>query len=160
MQKITPFLWFDSQAEEAAKFYTTVFRNSKLDRVVRYGDGGPGPKGTVMVAEFTLDGQQFVALNGGPHYKITPAISFVINCRDQADVDHYWDKLTSDGGQPVQCGWLTDKFGVSWQVVPTILNQLMADPDKAKAARVTQAMMKMVKLDVAKLEEAAAAAAA
>ena len=160
MRKISPFLWFDNQAEEAAKFYTTVFKGSKIDRIARYGEAGPGPKGSVMVAEFTLDGQQFVALNGGPHYKITPAVSFVINCRDQSEVDYYWDKLTSDGGQPVQCGWLTDKFGVSWQVVPTILMELMADPDKAKAKRVTEAMMKMVKLDIAKLKEAATAVAA
>jgi len=157
MQKITPFLWFDTEAEDAAKFYTAVFKDSSVDRIARYGDAGPGPKGSVMVAEFTLNGQQFVALNGGPHYKITPAVSFVVNCRDQAEVDYYWDKLTADGGKPVQCGWLTDKFGVSWQVVPTILTELMVDPDKAKAKRVTEAMMKMVKLDVAGLTQAAAA---
>jgi predicted 3-demethylubiquinone-9 3-methyltransferase (glyoxalase superfamily) len=157
VQKITPFLWFDNQAEEAANFYVSVFRNSKLGRVARYGDAGPGPKGSVMVAEFELDGQKFVALNGGPHYKITPAVSFVINCKDQAEVDYYWDKLTS-GGQPVQCGWLTDKFGVSWQVVPNVLTQLMTDPDAAKAKRVTEAMLKMIKLDIATLQEAAKAA--
>jgi predicted 3-demethylubiquinone-9 3-methyltransferase (glyoxalase superfamily) len=157
MQKITPFLWFDNQAEEAANFYVSVFRNSKLGRVARYGDAGPGPKGSVMVAEFELDGQKFVALNGGPHYKITPAVSFVINCKDQAEVDYYWDKLTSDG-QPVQCGWLTDRFGVSWQVVPTVLTQLMTDPDAAKAKRVTEAMLKMIKLDIATLQDAAKAA--
>jgi len=157
MQKITPFLWFDSQAEEAANYYVSVFRNSKIRRTARYGDAGPGPKGSVMTVEFELDGNEFVALNGGPHYKITPAVSFVVNCKDQADVDYYWDKLTA-GGMPVQCGWLTDKFGVSWQVVPTRLSELLVDPDKSKAQRVMAAMMKMVKLDVPTLEQAARAA--
>ena len=157
MQKITPFLWFDSQAEEAANYYVSVFRNSKIRRTARYGDAGPGPKGSVMTVEFELDGNEFVALNGGPHYKITPAVSFVVNCKDQADVDYYWDKLTA-GGMPVQCGWLTDKFGVSWQVVPTRLSELLVDPDKSKAQRVMAAMMKMIKLDVPTLEQAARAA--
>jgi len=157
MQKITPFLWFDSQAEEAANYYVSVFRNSRIRRTARYGDAGPGPKGSVMTVEFELDGNEFVALNGGPHYKITPAVSFVVNCKDQADVDYYWDKLTA-GGMPVQCGWLTDKFGVSWQVVPTRLSELLVDPDKSKAQRVMAAMMKMVKLDVPTLEQAARAA--
>jgi len=157
MQKITPFLWFDSQAEEAANYYVSVFRNSKIRRTSRYGDAGPGPKGSVMTVEFELDGNEFVALNGGPHYQITPAVSFVVNCKDQADVDYYWDKLTA-GGLPVQCGWLTDKFGVSWQVVPTRLSELLVDPDKAKAQRVMSAMMKMIKLDVPTLEQAALAA--
>jgi predicted 3-demethylubiquinone-9 3-methyltransferase (glyoxalase superfamily) len=157
MQKITPFLWFDSQAEEAANYYVSVFRNSKIRRTARYGDAGPGPKGSVMTVEFELDGNEFVALNGGPHYKITPAVSFVVNCKDQADVDYYWDKLTA-GGMPVQCGWLTDKFGVSWQVVPTRLSELLVDPDNSKAQRVMVAMMKMVKLDVPTLEQAARAA--
>ena len=157
MQKITPFLWFDSQAEEASNYYVSVFRNSKIKRASRYGDAGPGPKGSVMTIEFELDGNEFVALNGGPHYKITPAVSFVVNCKDQADVDYYWDKLTA-GGMPVQCGWLTDRFGVSWQVVPTRLTELMLDPDKAKAQRVTEAMMKMIKLDIPTLEKAARAA--
>jgi len=157
MQKITPFLWFDNQAEEAANYYVSVFRNSKITRTARYGDAGPGPKGSVMTVEFELDGNQFIALNGGPHYQITPAVSFVVNCKDQADVDYYWDKLTV-GGMPVQCGWLTDKFGVSWQVVPTRLSELLVDPDKAKAQRVMAAMMKMVKLDVPTLEQAARAA--
>ena len=157
MQKITPFLWFDSQAEEAANYYVSVFRNSRIRRTARYGDAGPGPKGSVMTVEFELDGNEFVALNGGPHYTITPAVSFVVNCKDQADVDYYWDKLTA-GGMPVQCGWLTDKFGVSWQVVPTRLNELLVDPDKARAQRVMAAMMKMVKLDVPTLEQAARAA--
>jgi predicted 3-demethylubiquinone-9 3-methyltransferase (glyoxalase superfamily) len=157
MQKITPFLWFDSQAEEAANYYVSVFRNSKIRRTARYGDAGPGPKGSVMTVEFELDGNEFVALNGGPHYTITPAVSFVVNCKDQADVDYYWDKLTA-GGMPVQCGWLTDKFGVSWQVVPVRLSELLVDPDKSKAQRVMAAMMKMVKLDVPTLEQAARAA--
>ena len=157
MQKITPFLWFDSQAEEAANYYVSVFRNSKIRRTSRYGEAGPGPKGSVMTVEFELDGNEFVALNGGPHYQITPAVSFVVNCKDQADVDYYWDKLTV-GGMPVQCGWLTDKFGVSWQVVPTRLSELLVDPDKSKAQRVMAAMMKMVKLDVPTLEQAARAA--
>ena len=157
MQKITPFLWFDSQAEAAANYYVSVFRNSKIRRTARYGDAGPGPKGSVMTVEFELDGNEFVALNGGPHYQITPAVSFVVNCKDQADVDYYWDKLTA-GGMPVQCGWLTDKFGVSWQVVPTRLSELLVDPDKSKAQRVMAAMMKMVKLDVPTLEQAARAA--
>jgi predicted 3-demethylubiquinone-9 3-methyltransferase (glyoxalase superfamily) len=157
MQKITPFLWFDNQAEEAANYYVSVFRDSKIKSATRYGDAGPGPKGSVMTVEFELDGNEFVALNGGPHYKITPAVSFVVNCKDQADVDYYWEKLTA-GGTPVQCGWLTDRFGVSWQVVPKRLIELMSDPDKAKAQRVTEAMMKMVKLDVPTLEKAARAA--
>src|SRR5678815_6159136 len=157
MQKITPFLWFDSQAEEAANYYVSVFRNSKIRRTARYGDAGPGPKGSVMTVEFELDGNEFVALNGGPHYTITPAVSFVVNCKDQADVDYYWDKLTA-GGMPVQCGWLTDRFGVSWQVVPTRLSELLVDPDKSKAQRVMQAMLKMIKLDIPALEQAARAA--
>jgi predicted 3-demethylubiquinone-9 3-methyltransferase (glyoxalase superfamily) len=157
MQKITPFLWFDSQAEEAANYYVSVFRNSRITRTARYGDAGPGPKGSVMTVEFELDGNEFIALNGGPHYQITPAVSFVVNCTDQADVDHYWDKLTA-GGMPVQCGWLTDRFGVSWQIVPTRLSELLVDPDKAKAQRVMQAMLKMIKLDIPALEQAARAA--
>ena len=157
MQRITPFLWFDNQAEDAANYYVSVFRNSKIKRIARYGDAGPGPKGSVMTVEFELDGTGFVALNGGPHYTITPAVSFVVNCTDQADVDYYWDRLTA-GGMPVQCGWLTDRFGVSWQVVPTRLSELLVDPDKAKAQRVMAAMMKMIKLDVPTLEQAARAA--
>ena len=157
MPPITPFLWYDTQAEEAATFYTSIFPNSSVVTVTRYGDAGPGPKGSVMTVEFELDGNEFVALNGGPHYTITPAVSFVVNCKDQADVDYYWDKLTA-GGMPVQCGWLTDKFGVSWQVVPTRLSELLVDPDKSKAQRVMAAMMKMVKLDVPTLEQAARAA--
>ena len=157
MQRITPFLWFDTQAEEAANYYVSIFKNSRIKRIVRYGEAGPGPKGSVMVAEVELDGEGFVLLNGGPHYKITPAVSFVVNCEDQDEVDHYWSQLTA-GGQEIQCGWLVDKFGVSWQVVPTRLTELMLDPDPAKAGRVTQAMLKMVKLDIPTLEKAALAA--
>jgi predicted 3-demethylubiquinone-9 3-methyltransferase (glyoxalase superfamily) len=153
MQKITPFLWFDNQAEEAMNFYISVFKNSKVITVNRYGDSGPGPKGTVMTASFLLDGQEFVALNGGPVYKISPAISFVVNCETQPEVDDMWDKLTA-GGQEVQCGWLTDKFGVSWQIVPTVLVKLLSDPDPVKAGRVMQAMMKMKKIDIATLQRA------
>jgi predicted 3-demethylubiquinone-9 3-methyltransferase (glyoxalase superfamily) len=154
MQKITPFLWFDSQAEEAAKFYTSIFPNSKLGKMTRYGESGPGPAGSVLTASFELEGTEFTALNGGPTYKFTPAISFVVNCETQAEVDHYWEKLTADGKE-VQCGWLTDKFGVSWQIVPTALLRLLNDPDPAKANRVMQAMLQMVKIDIAKLEAAA-----
>ena len=157
MQRITPFLWFDAQAEEAANYYVSIFKNSRIKRIVRYGEAGPGPKGSVMVAEVELDGEGFVLLNGGPHYKITPAVSFVVNCADQDEVDHYWSQLTA-GGQEIQCGWLVDKFGVSWQVVPSRLTELMLDADPAKAGRVTQAMLKMVKLDIPTLEKAALAA--
>ena len=129
MQKITPFLWFDTQAEEAMNFYVSVFKNSKVIGLSRYGEAGPGPKGSVMTAAFELEGQKFTALNGGPHYKITPAISFVVPCETQDDVDYYWDKL-STGGSIQQCGWLQDKYGVSWQIVPTILMELMMDKDE------------------------------
>lgn len=154
MQKITPFLWFDNQAEEAVNFYTSLFKDSKIGNVSRYGDAGPGPKGTVMVATFTLNGQEFTALNGGPQFKFTEAISLVINCETQDEVDHFWEKL-SEGGKKSQCGWLKDKFGLSWQVVPTILDQLMQNPDPAKANRVMEAMLKMDKLDIAGLKQAA-----
>jgi predicted 3-demethylubiquinone-9 3-methyltransferase (glyoxalase superfamily) len=154
MQKITPFLWFDDNAEEAVKFYTSVFKNSKVGDISRYGDAGPGPKGSVMVITFELDGQEFMALNGGPQFKFTEAISLVVNCKDQKEVDEYWDKL-SEGGQKVQCGWLKDKFGLSWQVVPTILGELMRDKDPAKRERVMKAMLQMVKLDVDGLKRAA-----
>jgi predicted 3-demethylubiquinone-9 3-methyltransferase (glyoxalase superfamily) len=157
MQRITPFLWFDTQAEEAANHYVSIFRNSKIKRIARYGDAGPGPKGSVMIVEVELDGNGFVLLNGGTHYKISPAVSFVVNCKDQAEVDYYWDKLTA-GGKPIQCGWLEDRFGVSWQVVPARLTELMVDPDPAKAGRVTEAMLKMIKLDLPTLEQAARAA--
>lgn len=153
MQKITPFLWFDNQAEEAMNFYVSVFRNSKVLTVNRYGEAGPGPKGSVMTASFLLDGQEFVALNGGPVYQISPAISFVVNCETQQEVDDMWDKLSA-GGVEVQCGWLTDKFGVSWQVVPTLLVKLLSDPDPVKSGRVMQAMLKMKKIDIAALQRA------
>lgn len=153
MQKITPFLWFDNRAEEAMNFYTSIFKNSKVLTVTRYGDAGPGPKGTVMTASFVLDGQEFVALNGGPEYKFTPAISFVVNCESQQEVDEYWEKLSA-GGREDQCAWLQDKFGVSWQIVPTVLVKLLSDPDPVKAQRVMAAMMKMKKIDIAALKRA------
>jgi len=148
MQKITPFLWFDNRAEEAMNFYTSVFKNSKLGQVFRYGDAGPGPTGSVMTASFTLDGQEFVALNGGPIFKFTEAISFVINCTTQEEVDYYWEKLTSGGGQESMCGWLKDKFGVSWQVVPTALSELLTNKDPEKAKRAMHAMLQMKKIDI------------
>ncbi len=155
MQKITPFLWFDGQAEQAANFYVSVFRkNSKILEVARYGEAGPGPKGSVMTVAFELEGQKFTALNGGPQYQFTPAVSFVVNCATQAEVDEYWKKL-AEGGQEVACGWLTDKYGLSWQIVPTRLMELITDPDKKKVGRVMQAMLQMKKIDVAALERAA-----
>ncbi len=154
-QKITPFLWFDSNAEEAGNYYVSVFPGAKLGKVARYGEAGPGPKGSVMTASFELFGLEFTALNGGPHYKFSPATSFVIHCDDQNEVDHYWDKLSA-GGQVQQCGWLTDRFGVTWQVVPRVLLELIQDKDAAKAKRAMEAMLKMVKLDVAALKRAAA----
>ena len=158
MQKITPFLWFDDNAEEAVKFYTSIFKNSKIRKMARYGEEGEKiagrPKGSVMTVEFQLEGQQFIALNGGPIFKFTEAISFVVNCETQEEVDYYWEKL-SQGGKEVQCGWLKDKYGLSWQIVPTVLSELLSDKDAAKAQRVMQAMLKMVKLDVKKLKQAA-----
>jgi predicted 3-demethylubiquinone-9 3-methyltransferase (glyoxalase superfamily) len=153
MQKITPFLWFDNQAEEAMRFYVSIFRNSKPGRILRYGDAGPGPKGSVMIASFELDGQQFTALNGGPHFKFTEAVSFVVNCESQAEVDDYWDKLSA-GGATQQCGWLKDKFGLSWQIVPTALIELLNDPDPEKSRRVMEAMLQMTKIDIATLRRA------
>ena len=152
-QKITTFLWFDNQAEEAINFYVSIFKNSRVGDIVRYGDTGPGPKGQVMTAEFQIEGQQFTALNGGPHFKFTEAISLVVNCDTQEEVDKLWEKL-SEGGQKVQCGWLKDKFGLSWQIVPTILKDLLKDKDPAKTNRVMQAVMKMTKLDIAQLKAA------
>ena len=153
MQKITPFLWFNDQAEEAANFYISVFKNSKLDDVVRNGENGPGPKGSALTASFTLDGQQFVALNGGPHFKFTEAVSFVISCQDQEEIDYYWQKL-SEGGEESRCGWLKDKYGLSWQVVPAAMGKLLSNPDPEKSKRTMQALMKMNKLDIAALENA------
>jgi len=153
MQKITPFLWFDNNAEEAAKFYTSIFKNSKIGKVARYGEAGPGPKGTVMTVEFELDGQKFVALNGGPQFKFTEAVSFVVNCKTQKEVDTFWEKLSA-GGQEVQCGWLKDKFGLSWQIVPTVMTELLTDRHQQKSQRVMKAMLKMVKLGIAALERA------
>lgn len=154
MQKITPFLWFDNQAEEAVKFYVSIFKDSKIGNVARCGDGGPGPKGSVMTANFQLDGQEFIALNGGPHFKFNESISFVIDCKTQDEVDHFWNKLSA-GGQESMCGWLKDKFGVSWQVVPTILIELLQDKDAQKAKRVMEAMLQMKKIDISKLKQAA-----
>lgn len=155
MQRITPFLWFNDNAEQAVNFYLPIFKNSKIKTVTHYGESGPGPAGSVMTLEFVLDGQEFVALNGGPHYTITPGISFVVNCDTQEEIDYYWEKLAA-AGHEVQCGWLEDKFGVSWQIVPPVLIELLNDPDKAKAQRVMQAMLKMVKLDIRALKDAAA----
>ena len=152
-QKITTFLWFDNQAEEAINFYVSVFKNSRVGDIVRYGETGPGPKGQLMTAQFELAGQQFTALNGGPHFKFTEAISLVVNCETQAEVDEYWERL-SEGGQKVQCGWLKDKFGLSWQIVPTILKQLLKDKDPEKTNRVMEAVMRMTKLDIAQLKAA------
>jgi len=154
MQKITPFLWFDHQAEEAAKFYTSIFKNSKIKKITRYTKVGPGPEGSVMTVEFTLNGQVFVALNGGPNFKFTEAISLVVNCETQAEVDRYWKKLTADGGKAVACGWLKDKYGLFWQITPTMLINLIGDKDPDKVNRVMTAMMQMVKLDIKKLKVA------
>lgn len=153
MQKITPFLWFDNNAEEAMNFYVSIFKNSKVLTVSRYGEAGPGPAGTVMTAEFALDGQEFVALNGGPRFKFTEAISFVVNCESQEEVDYFWEKL-SEGGTKSRCGWLKDKFGLWWQVVPTLLAELMGDKDPEKSKRVMEAMLKMDKIEIEPLKRA------
>ena len=153
MQKITPFLWFDNQAEEAMNFYLSIFKNSKQLSCTRYGDAGPGPKGTVLVASFELDGQEFMALNGGPRFKFTEAVSFVVNCETQTEIDEMWARL-SEGGEESQCGWLKDKFGLSWQVVPPILSKLMQDKDPQKSNRVMEALLKMKKIDIATLQRA------
>jgi predicted 3-demethylubiquinone-9 3-methyltransferase (glyoxalase superfamily) len=150
----TTCLWFDGQAEEAAEYYTSVFKNSKLGRVARYTEAGPGPAGSVVTVEFEINGQRFVGLNGGPEFTFSEAISFQIDCADQDEVDHYWDRLTEDGGQEVACGWVKDKFGVSWQVVPTELTAMVTDPDPEKAKRATEAMLSMKKLDIAALRKA------
>jgi predicted 3-demethylubiquinone-9 3-methyltransferase (glyoxalase superfamily) len=154
MQKITPFLWFDGRAEEAMNFYTSIFKNSKVGRVSRYGEGGPGPKGAVMSASFQLEGQEFMALNGGPMYTFSPAISFFVSCQTQAEVDDLWEKLSA-GGEKSRCGWLKDKFGVSWQIIPSVLGELLGDKDPAKSRRVLEAMLKMTKLDIEALRQAA-----
>jgi predicted 3-demethylubiquinone-9 3-methyltransferase (glyoxalase superfamily) len=158
-QKITPFLWFNNQAEEAATFYVSVFKNSEIRDVNRVGEGGPGEPGSALVVDFKLDGQAVRALNGGPHYTLNEAFSFQIDCGDQEEVDYYWDKLT-EGGEPGPCGWLKDRFGLSWQVVPRRLVELLGDPDPGRAGRAMQAMMQMSKIEIAKLEEAADAAKA
>jgi predicted 3-demethylubiquinone-9 3-methyltransferase (glyoxalase superfamily) len=158
MPKITPFLWFDDQAEEAVKFYTSIFKNSRIGKISRYDKASEQasgrPAGSVMTVGFQLDGQEFVALNGGPHFKFTEAISFVVNCRTQAELDRFWKKLSA-GGQEVQCGWLKDKYGLSWQIVPTVLGELLSGKDAAKSQRVMQAVLQMVKLDIKKLKQAA-----
>lgn len=153
MQKISPCLWFDNQAEEAVKFYTSVFKNSKIDKVSYYGEEGPGQKGTVLTITFQLNGQEFMALNGGPEFKFTPALSLFVNCEEQDEVDYFWEELSA-GGEKGQCGWLTDKYGVSWQIVPTILGVLMSDKDAKKTANVMHALLQMKKLDIAVLKEA------
>jgi len=153
MQKITPFLWFNGKAEEAANFYTSIFKNSKILNIARYGEAGPGPKGTVMVATFQIEGQKFMALNGGPQYTFSPAISFYVDCETQSEVDELWEKLSA-GGSEVQCGWLRDKFGVSWQIIPKTLIELMQDKDPVKSQRVFKAMMGMIKIDIEALRRA------
>jgi predicted 3-demethylubiquinone-9 3-methyltransferase (glyoxalase superfamily) len=153
MQKITPFLWFNDQAEEAMNFYVSIFKKSKVGTVTRYGDAGPGPKGKVMSATFTLEGQEFMALNGGPQYTFTPAISLFVNCDTQEEVDDLWNRLSA-GGKPGRCGWLEDKFGLSWQIIPTILGRLLNSPDRARAQRVMQVMLRMDKIDIKQLQEA------
>lgn len=154
MQKITPFLWYDTQAEEAAKFYCSIFKNSRILNTARYPEGSPAPAGSVMTVEFELEGQRFIALNGGPHFQFNESVSFSIECDTQAEVDRYWDQLLSGGGQESQCGWLKDRYGLSWQVNPKALGRMLSDPDKEKASRVMQAMLKMRKIDTAELERA------
>jgi predicted 3-demethylubiquinone-9 3-methyltransferase (glyoxalase superfamily) len=158
MQKITPFLWFDHQAEEAAKFYTSVFENSKVGKILRYDEAAAkaagGPVGSVLTIEFEIGGQKFTALNGGPEFKFNEAISFVVNCDTQEEVDYFWEKLSADGGQESQCGWLKDKFGVSWQIVPTVLIEMLQDKDSEKSERVMKAMLPMQKIDIKTLKEA------
>ena len=153
MQKITPFLWFDDKAEEAMNFYVSIFKNSKIVSVTRYGEAGPGPKGTAMTATFQLDGQEFAALNGGPLFKFTEAISFVVNCKTQEEVNEFWEKL-SEGGEKSRCGWLKDKYGLSWQIVPTVLEEMLQDNDAGRSQRVMRAMLQMDKIDIAGLKRA------
>ena len=154
-QKITTFLWFDNNAQEAANFYVSVFKNSRILKSAPYPEGAPGPKGSVMIVDFELDGQSFTALNGGPHFKFTEAISLLVHCKSQEEVDYYWEKLTADGGQESQCGWLKDKYGLSWQIAPDSLLKVWSEGDPAKAQRVMQAMMSMKKLIIKDLEAAA-----
>jgi predicted 3-demethylubiquinone-9 3-methyltransferase (glyoxalase superfamily) len=158
MQKITPFLWFDHQAEEAAKFYTSVFKNSKIGRILRYDEASSKaagrPAGSVLTVEFEIEGQKFTALNGGPQFKFNESVSFVVNCKTQEEVDYFWEKLTAGGGQESECGWLKDKFGLSWQVTPTVLIDMLNDKDPKKAGRVMKAMMQMQKIEINKLEAA------
>ncbi len=153
MQKITPFLWFDGKAEEAANFYASIFKNSKLGKIRRYGKAGPGPEGSAMSVEFQLEGQEFIALNGGPQFAFTPAISFFVNCETQEEVDELWEKLL-EGGKKNRCGWLQDKYGLSWQIIPSALGKLLADPDRERAGRVMQTMMQMDKIDIQRLQQA------
>jgi predicted 3-demethylubiquinone-9 3-methyltransferase (glyoxalase superfamily) len=154
MSKITPYLWFDNQAEEAAAFYVSLFANSAITSVERYPEGAPGPAGTAMIVNFTLDGRDYIALNGGPDFKFNESFSMFVNCRDQAEVDDLWAKLTGDGGEPGQCGWLKDRWGLSWQIIPTALQELLGGPDRERAARVMRAMFKMQKIDIKTLENA------
>jgi predicted 3-demethylubiquinone-9 3-methyltransferase (glyoxalase superfamily) len=154
--KIAPFLWFNGDAEEAMNFYVSVFPNSRVGAVSRYGEAGPGPAGSVMTAQCELNGQEFLLLNGGPQFKFTEAVSFLIHCDDQKEVDYYWDKLLSGGGSPSQCGWLKDRFGLSWQVVPRALPELLSNKDRAKAGRAMQALLTMTKIDIATLRQAVA----
>jgi len=160
MQKITPFLWFDNQAEEAVKFYTSIFKNSKVGKILRYGEEAAKvsqsgrPEGSALTIEFEIEGQKFTALNGGPAFKFNESISFVVNCDTQKEVDYFWEKLTADGGQESQCSWLKDKFGVSWQVVPTVLIEMLGDKDSEKAERVMKAMLQMQKIDIKTLKQA------
>lgn len=153
MQKISPFLWFDTQAEEAANFYVSIFKNSKILKITRYGEAGPGPEGSVMTVEFALDGQEFIALNGGPHFKFTEAISLSVDCKTQQEVDEFWEKLSA-GGEQGPCGWLKDKYGLSWQINPGVLGEMLSDPDPAKSTRVMEAMLQMKKIDIKALKEA------
>jgi predicted 3-demethylubiquinone-9 3-methyltransferase (glyoxalase superfamily) len=155
MGRVTPCLWFDTEGQEAAEFYVSVFKNSRILNTSYYGEAGPRPAGTVLTVEFELDGQVFTALNGGPEFTFSEAVSFQVSCADQAEVDYYWDNLTAGGGEPGPCGWLKDRYGVSWQIVPTVMDELMSDPDPARAARAMKAMMSMGKLDIAALQAAA-----
>jgi predicted 3-demethylubiquinone-9 3-methyltransferase (glyoxalase superfamily) len=154
MQKIVTFLWFDDKAEEAANLYVSLFKDSKIRSIERYGKAGPGPQGSVMTVSFQLQGQEFIALNGGPHFHFTPAISLFVNCETQEEVDELWDKLSASGGRKDRCGWLQDKYGLSWQIIPTALRKLMSDPDPEKSSRVMKAMLQMDKIDVRKLQAA------